>query len=315
VVDLDWEKIATTAVEASISKTERLSSFINSGDKEPAWDGNIYIHSDSKHSKKDIKKVATQVKGKGVSAKVKSTIKYPISTTDLKAYMNNGGTMFFVVYIDKDTGETKQIYYSALTPFKIMEIMKDKSSEKKSYSVLFKSFPEDACEKTEIFLNFYSDAKRQASFAGMDIPTIEQLQKQGVLESLSLHYTGFRKHVPKALFPKLIDGKEMTLYANIKGGSAPIPVQYYDSIQQVTMSREDDTPVSVDGVTYYDKYSIVTTAEKVVLEIGSSVKLSFRNSDTPDDIDPVKLNTTDGASWFNNTDALSFSFKKKEDQQ
>ena len=125
VVDLDWEKLATTAVEASISKTERLSSFINSGDKEPAWDGNIYIHSDSKHSKKDIKKVATQVKGKGVSAKVKSTIKYPVSATDLKAYMHNGGTMFFVVYIDKGTGETKQIYYSALTPFKIMEIMKE----------------------------------------------------------------------------------------------------------------------------------------------------------------------------------------------
>lgn len=315
MVDLDWEKLATTAVESSISKTERLSSFINSGDKEPVWDGNIYIHSDNKHSKKDIKKVATQVKGKGVSAKVKSTIKYPVSATDLKAYMHNGGTMFFVVYIDKGTGETKQIYYSALTPFKIMEIMKDKSSEKKSYSVSFKSFPEDACEKTEIFLNFYSEAKRQASFAGRDIPTIEQLQKQGVLESLSLHYTGFRKHFPKALFPKLIDGKEMTLYVNIKGGSAPIPVQYYDSIQQVTMSREDDTPVSVDGVTYYDKYSIVTTAEKVVLEIGSSVKLSFRNSDTPDDIDPVKLNVKISGTLTQRIQSLEFLIAMLENKR
>lgn len=306
VVDLDWEKLATTAVESSISKTERLSSFINSGDKEPAWDGNIYIHSDSKHSKKDIKKIATQVKGKGVSAKVKSTIKYLISTTDLKAYMNNGGTMFFVVYIDKDTGETKQIYYSALTPFKIMEIMKGKSSEKKSYSVLFKSFPEDACEKTEIFLNFYSEAKRQASFAGRDIPTIEQLQEQGVLESLSLHYTGFRKYDPRALLPKLIDGKEMTLYANIKGGTAPIPVQYYDNIRQFTMSREDDLPIIVNGTTYYDKYSIITTSKKVVLKIGNSVKFNFKDLDSPNDIGTVKLNVKICGTLTQRIKALEF---------
>ena len=60
------EKLATSAVESSIEKTDRLSSFINSGDKEPCWDGNIYIHEGKNHTKKNIKKVATQVKGKKV---------------------------------------------------------------------------------------------------------------------------------------------------------------------------------------------------------------------------------------------------------
>lgn len=98
------EKLATSAVETTIEKTDRLSSFINNGDKEPCWDGNIYIHEGKNHTKKNIKKVATQVKGKMVNAhQVTDSINYRISSDDLTAYMMNGGTMFFVVYIDKKT--------------------------------------------------------------------------------------------------------------------------------------------------------------------------------------------------------------------
>lgn len=52
---MDLEKIATSAIVSSISKTDTLSGFINDGDKEPCWDGNIYIHENSRHSKKNIK--------------------------------------------------------------------------------------------------------------------------------------------------------------------------------------------------------------------------------------------------------------------
>lgn len=36
---MDLEKLATSAIEKEIAKTDLLSSFINSGDKEPCWDG------------------------------------------------------------------------------------------------------------------------------------------------------------------------------------------------------------------------------------------------------------------------------------
>lgn len=41
---MDLEKIATASVKTSISITDELSPFINEGDKEPSWDGNIYIY-------------------------------------------------------------------------------------------------------------------------------------------------------------------------------------------------------------------------------------------------------------------------------
>lgn len=40
---MDLEKIATSAIVSSISKTDTLSGFINDGDKEPCWDGIIYM--------------------------------------------------------------------------------------------------------------------------------------------------------------------------------------------------------------------------------------------------------------------------------
>lgn len=49
---MDLEKIATSALLYSISKTDTLSGFINNGDKESCWDGNIYIYENSIHSKK-----------------------------------------------------------------------------------------------------------------------------------------------------------------------------------------------------------------------------------------------------------------------
>ena len=92
---MELEKIATNAVETSIVKTDRLTSFISRGDKEPCWDGNIYIHESKNHNKRNIKKVSTQIKGKAVTPdKVGNTIKYRISHDDLTAYMMNGGTMF-----------------------------------------------------------------------------------------------------------------------------------------------------------------------------------------------------------------------------
>lgn len=71
----------------------------------------------------------------------------------------------------------------------------------------------------------------------------------------------------------MIDGKSLTLYANIKGGTAPIPVEYYDSIQQVTMSTTNDVPVFVKDDKYFDGYRVIYTANTVELKIGSCVSI------------------------------------------
>ena len=285
---MELEKIATNAVETSIVKTDRLTSFISRGDKEPCWDGNIYIHESKNHNKRNIKKVSTQIKGKAVTPdQVGNTIKYRISHDDLTAYMMNGGTMFFVVYINKETGEPLQIYYTQLLPIKIKEILK---KDLKSYDVWFNKFPENNSEKTAIFVQFHSDAQRQASFAGMELPSIDDLTKRGVLESLTFQCTGYGDYRALSSVPRIMDGKPLSIYANIKGYSCPVPVKYIESIHQVTMSAHESSPITVNGIQYYDGFQKVTTAEKMELHIGSCVRVTCPNSVDENHSAPITLN-------------------------
>lgn len=255
---MDLEKIATSAIVSSISKTDTLSGFINDGDKEPCWDGNIYIHENSRHSKKNIKRIPTQVKGKAVKTKsVKDKIKYRVKYDDLKAYMMDGGTLFFVVYIEKETGEALQIYYADLLPIRIMKILEQTQD---SYSIDFFSFPSDNKEKIEVVLNAYNDAQRQKSFAGKRLPTIDELNRKGIMESLSFHVTHVGKEISPNTIPQVMEGKSITLYANIKGNPIGIPVEQHQNITQVTTCQKFDKKIFVNGIEYYNHYLVLHSA-------------------------------------------------------
>lgn len=271
--------MATTAITSAIAKTDRLKSFINTEDKEPAFDGNIYIYSNDSYAKKDLKQVAVQVKGKGTAGKtIKPTIKYPISLVDLNIYMNNGGTMFFVVYIDINTREAKQIYYSALLPMKIKELLKLHDGKSDTIKVKFKQLPTDITEITDVFLNFYSNAQKQISFVGKETPTIEELEKSNRLDSISFGYIkSDGKQVSENEIPRFLENKEMYVYANVKDGFLPIPVNYYANMAKICMSIDEMMPVSVNSNKYYDSIHKTITAEKIIYRIGTCVTFTVPN--------------------------------------
>ena len=303
---MDLEKLATSAIEKEIAKTDLLSSFINSGDREPCWDGHIYIHEDKKKTKKNIKKVAAQVKGKAVRTRdAKRTISYPISCDDLRAYMMNGGTVFFVVYLNKDTGDVLQIYYVSLLPVMVKKLLDEKKS-RRTISVKFHKFPADNARKTELFLNFYEESKKQVSFAGKDLPNVDDLIKKGLLVNISFSYTGLGACPDTRLLPKIIDGKSLTLYANIKGGTAPIPIEYFDEITNITTSKDTNIPISVKGHIYYDKVKTIATADTIEQQIGSSVKIIAPNVDKVDSSIKIHLNINLTGTLTEQIEALEF---------
>ena len=269
---MDIEKLATSAIKSSISKTDRLSSFLSEGDKEPAWDGNIYIHENKRKSKKNIKKVPTQIKGKIYEGKVEDTIRYPIDISDLEDYQKNGGALYFVVYLDMD-GETLQIYYTSLLPFKISELLKGKKNTT-SLTVTLQKFPDDKDEKTGILLDYHNHAQKQASFAGKDLPTVADLQKQGTLESLTVHYTGMKRGDYFPILPQITDGKEMFVYANVKNSPIPIPVEYYQSVTHMQMSQEINRPVCVGDTKFFDSYTLINRADTFTIRVGSCLTIT-----------------------------------------
>ena len=272
---MNTEIIATTTVKLSIAQTDVLTPFINEGDKEPSFDGKVYIHKDSSKNKIGIKRVSVQVKGKACANQTKDEVSYPVSLIDMKNYLYNGGVMFFVVYI-ADNGNRTKIYYNTLTPVKLRMLIKQ-AGQQDSLSIEFKAFPTDNTKKVSVFLNFYEDTTKQASFVFGELPTLDSLIEQNILEGItvSVQTYGSDKLDPKhALF-----NNEVYLYANIKGSSALQPVEILPlglHTQEVIVQ-----PVSANGMLFYEKYELVRSKEKDVFLLGKSFRLEYyQNSPT-----------------------------------
>lgn len=274
---MDFEQLGTTAVINAVSKTDRLKAFVNSGDKEPSFDGAIYIYDNKVYKKERLKRVSIQVKGKGVKAKPKRSINYPISVIDLDNFMRNGGAIFFVVYIDRDDGSIKQIYYTSLLPIRIKEILKINEGNKTSINLKCKPLPKQNDEVVELFLNFHSQAQKQISFVNKDIPTIDDLKNKGVLESLSLSFINADGNNEISNVPKKLNGKDIYLYANVKDGVLPIPVKCYTDVAQIQLNCKNDVIVTVNGTKFYDSIVKTITEEKIYYKIGQSVAIVVPN--------------------------------------
>ena len=268
---MDIEKLATSAVTTSIATTDVLSSFINEGDKEPSWDGNIYIYSNKTKKKDGLKKVPVQIKGTQREVHPSTAITYPISTAHLDNWCRDGGVMLFVVYIDK-TGLRKTIYYSGLLPVKIRNIL-EKSHGAKMPKIELKPFPEDNESKVSVLLNFYENKQRQASFANVDLLSFEQLEQTDNLESISFPFTTYGKQNVDPM--AIIFQDDLYMYANIKGSTIPQPI--FEMPIRIQISEIISNAVSVNGTPYYPSFCRMHSKEKTTLLIGKSLEITVMN--------------------------------------
>ena len=266
---MDIEKLATSAVIDSISKTDTMSPFINEGDKEPVWDGHIYIYDDERKKTENIKRIPVQIKGKTNNRQDDQIIKYSVKTSHLNNYLHNGGVMFFVVYIDK-SGNKKQIYYSALLPIKLRILLADNKGQK-SKAIELQRFPDENAEKTTILLNFFNNMQKQASFTTVELLSEEELAHRGLLESVNISVTKYGNQFSDIREIMLQD--DIYLYAKVKGLSVLQPLEVLPVKTQII--EKIDSTVSVNGVSYYTSFVRIKSKEKTEIAIGKSMRISF----------------------------------------
>lgn len=266
------EILAVNAVRDSIAISEYLSPYINDNDKEPTWDGKVYIFNDKSKKKSKMRGyVPVQVKGKECNSLTKENITYPVSTVDMKNFLYDGGAIFFVVYISSD-GNQRKIYYTTLSPVKLKLYLKE-SKKQKLKSLPFKAFPTENDRKATIFLNFFIDSKKQTSFATTGILSLEELEKKEAIQNLSLSVTGYgysQADIHKALFEN-----EIYMYAEIKGSAIPIPIDLIpDDIQTQELLHNK---VSVNGNVYYNTITRIRNKNQIVTKIGNSFSITYDN--------------------------------------
>lgn len=148
---MNIEMMGVDYVRLAIAKTDYLVPHINDNDREPSWDGDVEVYrkAGNTHAKADlILKVPVQVKGCIESNLKKQSITYPVELSDLRNYLNAGGTTFLVVYVDEE-GEKHQIYYNTLLPYELKRLV-SKYGEQKTKSIEMKVLPKKKNEITGI---------------------------------------------------------------------------------------------------------------------------------------------------------------------
>lgn len=262
------ETLSINAVKNSIVKTDFLDEFIADNDKEPSWDGHIYVYSNEKKTKDCIKgRVPVQVKGKLVDNLSSTTIKYSISIVDLNNYLNDGGTIFFVVYISKD-GNTNKIFYSELTPINIRIELKNARGQK-TKSIELKEFPDDNNQKCDIFFNFLTNCEKQHSYINAELPTLAELEKNELVESIIIPITLFGNQNPNIALLE----KDIYMYAQIKGSAIPQPLEM--KLRNRSTIENINAIVSVNEKKFYNDYKIIRTKENTTLQFGESTTIQI----------------------------------------
>ena len=71
-----------------------------------------------------------------------------------------------------------------------------------------------------------------------------------------------------------MEGKSITLYANIKGNPIGIPVEQHQNITQVTTCQKFDKKIFVNGIEYYNHYLVLHSAFDTKLIIGNCLTMT-----------------------------------------
>lgn len=292
---MDIEVMATSAVKTSISMTAALTTYIAEKDKEPIWDGNVHVYSNSKKDLEHHKgRVPVQIKGKLVDKVNQDKITYSIRTKDLQSYLAEGGTIYFVVLIDRNIGDTK-IFYVNLLPFEIIRLLEE-SKKQDTKNVILKPFPKINTDKVDIFFNFIRDRKYQQPTASTEkIFSLEDIVKQGSFKEINFGYTSSK--ISNDPFDYLFNNG-IYIYAVTTLGTM-YPVEHISQVE--VASTEFSANVTIKGKIFYDSYRWEHWKTKEEFHFGKNVVMQINN-----ELQETKFNVTISGTLTERINALEF---------
>ncbi len=263
------ENLGVTAVERIIARTDRLVPSFNRNDKGLSWDGDIeiYHHAGNNHKKDDFAgRIPVQIKGRSCDNLEDVKKSFPVEMADLRNYLQDGGTIFFVVFI---TDEDESVYYRSLLPFELKKILK-KYGTQESRTISLKPFPKDKKVVEELVFNLLNDRDKQRAAISAEPLTLKDVAKDGELHTLSLGYvaTNGDYNMPFDYFFE----HGTYLYVNLPFGLS-LPVEHIERINEASTEIKQD--VYVGDKLYFHQYR--ATYKKDTLEISFGKCLRFIN--------------------------------------
>ena len=259
------EKLAVIEVERYFQYSKIVSTFIKDGDKEPFFDGNLYLYAEGiRDNDHYTGRVAVQVKGENLGEFKDGVYSYPIEMNDLKAYLH-GGIAYFVV---QEVKKRKKLFYKLLTPVELRSLIREKDGQK-TVSVRMKPAQDRDLKNVEVeLLQFERDCRKQVSYA--DAPTFDfkEWDKLGI-HKFSIDLTVRDKKMP---FLQAVTTKPIYLYADMPGG-AKIPLG--DGPASIALMKEIEQPVMIGARQFYDKVKTTMQHGMLTFNVGDCFNITI----------------------------------------
>lgn len=234
------ELLAVNCITDQFAYSNKIKTYIPTNDKEPVWDGHIYICT----SKGNYYRIPAQVKGK-LCKHIPKKPSYPVSLINLRNYKRDGGILYFVVFI-KDNERFP--YYASLAPIDLKRLIKYANGQA-SISIPLEPLPLIQSDIESELIEFYFDCKRHTSFSDSEVLTLDETIKKGYPITYRVHNA--TNQVDALL--KLGD-RYRYIYANIGNGKNPIYVPIGDQPFKLMPFPTVDKPVSVNEHTFFPSY-------------------------------------------------------------
>lgn len=263
------EEKALLCFKEYIVDSEVISQFIDENDKEPCWDGHIYLYSEPQKDKKHlIGRIPVQIKGTEVRRFISKKYHFKIEVDDLKAYLHE--PTVYIVCQEKENSKERKLFYRRLLPETIKNILKGKEKQN-SVSVLMHSVPESLIEFENLMKVFHGDSKKQLSFADKKSLTIDDARKRGINEFSFLMPTKIMSPIE---LMKYATTHTSFIYAKIDK-DLDIEVPIADGPFSFKFRQDVKKEIAVNGKIFYDSYTNEIIDGKMIISINNFLILTL----------------------------------------
>lgn len=264
------EESSITALKAALLRCPILDPYINSNDKTPSWDGMVFVYSSESQEKANLLG-RVPIQGKGTEQIIVSDVaSFNCEVTDLKNYYQDGGCIFFLISVDLATSKS-HIFYAVLHVYDLKKIL-DSIGQQKYKTIKLNQFPQnDAKEMATIFMSFVENSRKQISFIGKELPSLEELKSNGIdVEALTFNTSGIGLSIEN--IESFLSAHDFYLYAKPKGLDVEIPVQ---KVSKAIVSKAVPGKVTVKGKEFYSSYTVVYENGEPSFRIGKGIEIKL----------------------------------------
>lgn len=278
------EEKALNYFKAFIEDSKAISQFLDENDKEPCWDGHLYLYSDGKRDKKHLLgRVPVQIKGTEVDEFEIKNWKFTLEKDDLKAYLHEP-TFFIVCQIKKNSKERK-LFYRQLLPEFVNKLLRD-IGKKGSKKTLFYPLTENLIEFEDQLKIFMSNSKKMVSFADAKPFSIVDALKKGIKD---FTFIAPRRFSGVDLL-KYLSTHETYFYAKVSN-EPDIEMPLSDGPARLAFKRDSDGDVKVGERVFYKGYTSEIKNGRFVVTIADSITIDMP-MDADDHVAPtVRMST------------------------